>query len=65
MRVVLAEVLRHMELEPSSRRAERTRVRHVTLTPQRGAVVTVRRRRTPAVDASAAPQAMVEVPADT
>jgi cytochrome P450 len=49
MRVVLAEVLRRVELEPSSHRAERTRVRHVTLTPQRGAVVTVRGCRTPAV----------------
>ncbi|MGO9857710.1 MAG: cytochrome P450 [Acidimicrobiales bacterium] len=42
MRVVLAEVLRRVELEPTSRPAERTRVRHVTLTPQKGAVVTVR-----------------------
>jgi cytochrome P450 family 135 len=64
MRVVLSEVLRNIELEPSSRRAERTRVRHVTLTPQRGAVVTVRRHRTPAV-ASTARQTMIEVPADT
>jgi cytochrome P450 family 135 len=64
MRVVLSEVLRNIDLEPSSRRAERTRVRHVTLTPQRGAVVTVRRRRTPAV-ASTARQTMMEMPADT
>jgi cytochrome P450 len=64
MRVVLSEVLRNIDLEPSSRRAERTRVRHVTLTPQRGAVVTVRRHREPAVT-SPARQAMAEVPADT
>jgi cytochrome P450 len=47
MRVVLGEVLRRVDLAPTSRRAERTRVRHVTLTPHRGAVVTVRRRRYP------------------
>jgi cytochrome P450 family 135 len=64
MRVVLSEVLRNIELEPSARRAERSRVRHVTLTPQRGAVVTVRRRRTPA-PATVARQTMIEVPADT
>jgi cytochrome P450 family 135 len=44
MRVVLGEVLRRVELAPTTRRPERTRVRHVTLTPHRGAVVTVRRR---------------------
>jgi cytochrome P450 len=44
MRVVLGEVLRRVELATTTRRAERTRVRHVTLTPHRGAVVTVRRR---------------------
>ena len=47
MRVVLGEVLRRVELAPTTRHAERTRVRHVTLTPHRGAVVTVRRRRPP------------------
>ena len=45
MRVVLGEVLRRVELATTTRRAERSRVRHVTLTPHRGAVVTVRRRR--------------------
>jgi cytochrome P450 len=44
MRVVLQEVLRRVEVAPTTARAERTRVRHVTLTPHRGAVVTVRRR---------------------
>jgi cytochrome P450 family 135 len=44
MRVVLGEVLRQVDLATTKRRSERTRVRHVTLTPHRGAVVTVRRR---------------------
>jgi cytochrome P450 family 135 len=48
MRVVLGEVLRRVELAPTTNRPERTRVRHVTLTPHRGAVVTVRRRLYPA-----------------
>jgi cytochrome P450 len=45
MRVVLGEVLRRVDLATTTRRAERSRVRHVTLTPHRGAVVTVRHRR--------------------
>jgi cytochrome P450 family 135 len=45
MRVVLGQVLRRVDLAPTTRRPERTRVRHVTLTPHRGATVTVRRRR--------------------
>jgi cytochrome P450 family 135 len=44
MRVVLGEVLRSVELAPTTAKPERTRVRHVTLTPHRGAVVSVRRR---------------------
>ena len=44
MRVVTGEVLRRVELATTTRPPERTRVRHVTLTPHRGAVVTVRRR---------------------
>ena len=44
MRVVLGEVLRRVELATTTKRPERTRVRHVTLTPHRGAVVAVRRR---------------------
>ena len=43
MRVVLAEVLRRVELDPTSQPPERTRVRHVTLIPHKGAIVTVRR----------------------
>jgi cytochrome P450 family 135 len=63
MRVVLAEVLRRVELEPTSRPAERTRVRHVTLIPHKGAVVTVRRRR-PVVPSAAAdaPAILTQVP---
>ena len=48
MRVVVGEVLRRVELATTTRRPERTRVRHVTLTPHRGAVVTVRKRVYPA-----------------
>lgn len=59
MRVVLSEVLRRVELAPTTKRPEGTRVRHVTLAPQRGAMVTVRRRR-PVV---AAPADAVGVPA--
>ena len=44
MRVVLGEVLRRVELATTKRRPERTRVRHVTLAPHGGAMVTVRRR---------------------
>jgi cytochrome P450 len=44
MRVVLSEVLQRVELATTTRRGERTRVRHVTLAPHRGGRVTVRRR---------------------
>jgi cytochrome P450 family 135 len=44
MRVVLSEVLQRVELASTTRRGERTRVRHVTLAPHRGARVTVTRR---------------------
>jgi cytochrome P450 len=47
MRVVLSEVLTRVDLAITTKRSEHTRVRHVTLTPHRGAVVTVRRRRAP------------------
>jgi cytochrome P450 family 135 len=47
MRVVLSAILTRVELCSTTRRAERTRVRHVTLAPHRGAVVTVRRHRAP------------------
>jgi len=48
MRVVVGEVLRRVELAPTTRPPERARVRHVTLMPHKGAVVTVRRRLYPA-----------------
>lgn len=41
MRVVLAEVLRRVDLAPTSAPGERARMRHVTLTPHRGGRVTV------------------------
>jgi cytochrome P450 len=47
MRVVLSEVLQRVDLAATTRRGERTRVRHVTLAPHRGARVTVKRRLAP------------------
>ncbi|HEX2299096.1 MAG TPA: cytochrome P450 [Pseudonocardiaceae bacterium] len=47
MRTVLREVLRRVELEPSTAPDEQVRVRHVTLTPREGAVAGVRRRLAP------------------
>jgi cytochrome P450 len=44
MRVILREVLRRVDLEPSAAPGEPTKVRHVTLVPRRGARVTVSRR---------------------
>ncbi len=43
MRTVLREVLRRVELAPTTAPAEPIRVRHVTLVPRQGAMVTVRR----------------------
>ncbi|MGH3799938.1 MAG: cytochrome P450 [Pseudonocardiaceae bacterium] len=43
MRTVLREVLRRVELAPTAEPAEPVRVRHVTLVPRQGAMVTVRR----------------------
>ncbi|MGQ0777953.1 MAG: cytochrome P450 [Pseudonocardiales bacterium] len=43
MRTVLREVLRRVELTPTTAPDEVIRVRHVTLVPRRGAVVNVRR----------------------
>lgn len=45
MRTVLREVLREVELETTTARGERQRVKHVTLVPHRGARVRVVRRR--------------------
>ncbi|AMO59869.1 cytochrome P450 [Mycolicibacterium phlei] len=45
MRVVLREVLRRVELATTTEPGERQRVRHVILTPHRGARITVRARR--------------------
>jgi cytochrome P450 family 135 len=45
LRVVLAEVLRRVDLETTTARAERPRLRHVTLVPHRGGRITVRAHR--------------------
>jgi len=47
MRVVLGEVLRRVELETTTARGEGQRVKHVILTPKRGARITVSRLKTP------------------
>jgi cytochrome P450 len=41
MRVVLGEILKHVDLEPTSERDERPRMRHVTLAPHRGGRIRV------------------------
>jgi hypothetical protein len=43
MRTVLREILRRVELTPTTTRDESVKVRHVTLVPRQGAMVTVRR----------------------
>jgi cytochrome P450 len=58
MRTVLSEVLTRVELATTARRSERTRVRHVTLTPHRGATVTVLRRFAPVAATSSAASAV-------
>jgi cytochrome P450 family 135 len=45
MRVVLREVLRRVELAPTTARPERRRAKHVTLVPHRGARIRVLARR--------------------
>jgi cytochrome P450 family 135 len=44
MRVVLAEILRRVDLAPTTAAPERARIRHVTLAPHAGAKVVVRRK---------------------
>ena len=46
MRVVLREILRRVELETTSGRGERRRLKHVIFVPHRGARIRVRSRRT-------------------
>jgi cytochrome P450 len=46
MRVVLSEVLNRTELAPTTARSERSSLRHVTLTPGRGARISLLARRT-------------------
>jgi cytochrome P450 len=45
MRVVLREVLRRVELDPTTARSERRRAKHITLVPHRGARIRIRARR--------------------
>jgi cytochrome P450 len=47
MRVVLREVLRRVDLTTTTARGEGQRVKHVILTPKRGARITVSRMKTP------------------
>ncbi|MEJ3652575.1 cytochrome P450 [Actinomycetes bacterium KLBMP 9759] len=49
MRIVLREILRAVELEPTSKPSERARSKHITLVPHRGARIRVRARRPAAV----------------
>ncbi|MGV0853031.1 cytochrome P450 [Mycolicibacterium phlei] len=54
MRVVLREVLRRVELATTTAAGERQRLKHVILTPHRGARITVRARRAGAAAADTA-----------
>jgi cytochrome P450 len=45
MRVVLREILRRVELSTTTEAGEKTRIKHVILTPHRGGRITVRGRR--------------------
>ncbi|MGV0794385.1 cytochrome P450 [Mycolicibacterium sp. XJ1819] len=45
MRVVLREILRRVELAPTTEAGEKTRLKHVIFTPKRGGRITVRARR--------------------
>jgi cytochrome P450 len=53
MRVVLREILRRVELAPTTARSERQRAKHITLVPHRGARIRVLARRPAPVAASA------------
>jgi cytochrome P450 len=52
MRVVLREILRRVELAPTTARSERQRAKHITLVPHRGARIRVLARRPAPVAAS-------------
>lgn len=56
MRVILSEILRRVDLDPTTSAPERARMRHVTLTPHRGGRVTVRQ----FVERAAVPDSVVE-----
>jgi cytochrome P450 len=51
MRVVLREILRRVELAPTTARSERQRAKHITLVPHAGARIRVRARRSAERDA--------------
>ena len=53
MRIVLREVLRRVELAPTTARSERQRAKHITLVPHRGARIRVNARRPTRQDALA------------
>lgn len=57
MRVVLREVLRRLELEPTTAHGERQRAKHITLVPHRGARLRVRARRPTPVASATTPAA--------
>ncbi len=57
MRVVLREILRRVELATTTDEGEKTRLKHVIMTPRRGGLITVRAMKEgvgPAVDSAAA-----------
>jgi cytochrome P450 len=60
MRVVLREVLRRVDVATTTARGEGQRVKHVILTPKRGARITVLRTKTPPQTVVARPQTLVE-----
>jgi cytochrome P450 family 135 len=64
IRVVLREVLRHLELRTTTAKGERQKVKHVILTPHRGARISVRSVRN-AVTASPDTAEMPRCPVDT
>jgi hypothetical protein len=64
LRVVLREVLRRVELRTTTAKGERQKVKHVILTPHRGARIYVRSVRN-AVTASPATAEMTRCPIDS
>jgi cytochrome P450 family 135 len=65
MRVVLREILRRVELQTTTEPGEKTRLKHVIMTPRRGARITVRAFKDVSSTPSAPTQAACPVAADT